>query len=96
LPIWVEELSKNGTPTERAAAKTLLANRGDLVGIVVLGPEGELIEHRDMNADILKRFPSARGNWEGDVRAIQYFLSFLSDSAKKAMKPDVAAQPKSR
>ena len=50
----------------------------------MLSPEGQLADHRDMN-DILERYPEAVGNWEGDLRATQYFLSFLVEAAKKAM-----------
>jgi hypothetical protein len=50
-----------------------------------LDPEGRFVDRRDVNEDILDRFPSAVGNWEGDVRATQYLLSFLREAAEKAM-----------
>jgi uncharacterized protein with von Willebrand factor type A (vWA) domain len=62
-----------------------------LAEVIVLSPEGQLVDHRDVNQDILDRFPAAVGNWEGDLRATQYFLSFLKEAAGRAMAPEASA-----
>lgn len=78
----MEELRDNGTSSEKKAAAALLDSYGELVEMIILSPEGELVDHRNMNEHILKAFPHP---WSPDKKLVQYFLTFLSDSAKSVL-----------
>lgn len=73
LPEVFEELAENPSspPKMRAAAKEVFEKFRPLVEVVILTPEGTVLERREANAEILP------GSHESEVEAEERFLEFL-------------------
>ncbi len=84
LPEVAKDYANNAKSAEvRLFASTLVINFRPLVEMMVLTPDGRLIDRQGMNSDILDPFPQCV---PPGPDLMTHFLKFLDESREKALK----------